>query len=146
MFVNRRPLRIEWGDCDPAGIVFFPRYMAFFDASTAHLFEAAGFPEQALRRDYGVVGCPMVDLKAKFHVPCRFGEDVVVESFVEDWRRSSFDVRHRLFKAGDVLAVESWETRVWAGPDPEDPSRIKAKPTPAEVVDRLTGRGGGGGA
>src|SRR5262245_13444018 len=40
--VNRREVRIEWGDCDPANIVFYPRYFAFFDASTAYLFEAVG--------------------------------------------------------------------------------------------------------
>ena len=42
MLVNRRTVRIEWGDCDPAGIVFYPRYFAMFDASTSYLFEAAG--------------------------------------------------------------------------------------------------------
>jgi len=41
MFLNRRSVTIEWGDCDPAGIVFFPRYFAMFDAGTAHLFAAA---------------------------------------------------------------------------------------------------------
>jgi len=41
MFMNRRTVRIEWGDCDPAGIVFYPRYMAMFDHSTVLLLEAA---------------------------------------------------------------------------------------------------------
>lgn len=31
MLTNRRTVRIEWGDCDPAGIVYFPRYFAIFD-------------------------------------------------------------------------------------------------------------------
>ena len=26
MLTYTRNARIEWGDCDPAGIVFFPRY------------------------------------------------------------------------------------------------------------------------
>ena len=43
MFSNRRKVHIEWGDCDAAGIVFYPRYFAMFDASTHHLFEAAGW-------------------------------------------------------------------------------------------------------
>lgn len=30
MYVNRRRVTIEWGDCDPAGIVFYPRYFAMF--------------------------------------------------------------------------------------------------------------------
>ena len=27
-----RNVRIEWGQCDPAGIVFYPRYFEIFDA------------------------------------------------------------------------------------------------------------------
>ena len=38
---NTRKVRIEWGDCDPAGIVFYPRYFEMFDASTSALFERA---------------------------------------------------------------------------------------------------------
>ena len=34
MLSNTRTLRIEWGDCDPAGIVFYLRYFAMFDIST----------------------------------------------------------------------------------------------------------------
>ncbi len=41
MFTNRRTVRIEWGDCDPAGIVFYPRYFAMFDHSTVLLIERA---------------------------------------------------------------------------------------------------------
>ena len=31
MFRNRLDRRMEWGDCDAAGIVFNPRVFAFFD-------------------------------------------------------------------------------------------------------------------
>ena len=41
MLVNTRIVRIEWGDCDPAGIVYSPRYMAIFDACTSALIERA---------------------------------------------------------------------------------------------------------
>jgi len=61
MFVNRRTVRIEWGDCDAAGIVFYPRYFAMFDASTHHLFEAAGWKKKELIREFAIIGTPMVD-------------------------------------------------------------------------------------
>jgi len=32
MLKNTHTQTIEWGDCDPAGIVFYPRYFAYFDA------------------------------------------------------------------------------------------------------------------
>jgi 4-hydroxybenzoyl-CoA thioesterase len=131
--VHRRPVTIEWGDCDPAGIVFYPRYFAMFDASTAALFQAAlGMPKIAWTKHYGMLGIPMVDTRAKFHIPSAYGDEVVIESRVTAFRRASFDVAHRLLK-GEALAVEATETRVWTAKDPET-GRIRAIPIPAEVM------------
>ena len=44
MFVNRIRIRVEFGDCDPAQIVFFANYFRWFDQCTTALFRAAGLP------------------------------------------------------------------------------------------------------
>lgn len=142
MLVNRRTVRIEWGDCDAAGIVFYPRYFAMFDASTQALFEKAGWKKRDLIKEFAFVGFPMGDTRARFLVPSTFGDDVVIETTITDIRRSSFDVHHKLMKPGaegEILAVEGFETRVWAGPHPTEPNRLKAQPIPDEVVRRLKG-------
>ncbi|MFZ0206581.1 MAG: acyl-CoA thioesterase, partial [Roseiarcus sp.] len=110
MLVNRRTVRIEWGDCDPAGIVFYPRYFAMFDASTSYLFEAAGWKKPDLLREFEIVGYPMVDARAKFILPSSFGDDIVIETRIAAFRNSSFDVEHRAFKPGprgEELAIEA---------------------------------------
>ena len=138
MFKNRKKIHIEWGDCDPAGIVYYPRYFAYFDNCTAALFEAAGMPKHELLKLHGIVGIPMVDTRARFLAPSRFGDDVEVESCITAWRKSSFDVQHRLYK-GDVLAVECSETRVWAGRSSADPEKIEGRAVPNEVIAKLGG-------
>jgi 4-hydroxybenzoyl-CoA thioesterase len=134
--VFSRELRIEWGDCDPAGIVFYPRYLAFFDANTAYLFEAAGLPKTDLVKTYDIVGMPLVDVGAKFFMPSRFGDRVTVESRVAEWKRSSLTIEHRILRDGK-LAVQGHESRVWAGKDPERPGGIKARAIPEEVIQRF---------
>ena len=137
VLVNRRSVEIEWGDCDAAGIVFYPRYFAMFDASTAYLFEkATGMKKIAWREKFGVVGFPMVDTSARFLVPSKYGDVIEIETRVVAARRSSFDVEHRVLK-GEVVAIEAKETRVWAGPDPDRPDRIKGYPLPAELLAAL---------
>jgi 4-hydroxybenzoyl-CoA thioesterase len=139
MLINKRDIRIVWGDCDPAGIVFYPRYFEIFDASTTALFERAlGMTKFQFLKHYDFVGYPMVDTRAKFAVPTRFGDDVVVESTISELRRSSFDIHHRLTKEG-VLAVEGFETRVWVGRDPANADKIKSLAVPPEVVEKLKG-------
>ena len=134
-----REVRIEWGDCDPAAIVFYPRYLAFFDANTAYLFEAAGLPKMEMIKTYDIVGMPLVDVQAKFFIPSRFGDRITVESHIAEWKRSSFIVEHRILREGK-LAVQGQESRVWAGKDPEKPGGIKVRPIPQEVIDRFGAR------
>jgi 4-hydroxybenzoyl-CoA thioesterase len=137
MLVNRRTLRIEWGQCDPAGIVFYPQYLIIFDTSTGWLFERTGLTPLAMRKKYGIVGIPIVEVGARFLVPCRFDDEVVVESEVSEWGRSSFTVRHRVLKEGK-LALEGFEKRVWAAPHPERPGAIQAQPVPPEIIASLS--------
>jgi 4-hydroxybenzoyl-CoA thioesterase len=139
MLKNRKTIHIEWGDCDPAGIVYFPRYFAFFDNCTAALFEAAGLPKYEMIKEQGIIGIPIVDTRARFLRPSRFGEDVVIESSISEWRRSSFDVHHRLWKS-DILAVECFETRVWAARSATNPGRIEARPVPPEIIRKFGDR------
>jgi 4-hydroxybenzoyl-CoA thioesterase len=136
-FINRRQFMIEWGHCDPAGIVFNSRFFEFFDWGTWTLFEAAlGVKPHELGPTYGIMGIPLVDAGARFLAPARFGDVVELTSRVSEFRRSSFDVEHQLLVHG-ALAVEGKETRVWAARDAVDPSKIKSQPIPPEVTARF---------
>ena len=137
MLTNRRTLTVEWGDCDAAGIVFFPRYFEWFDACTAALFRRAGFEKHTLIQAYGIVGYPVVDTRARFLRSSTFGDTVDVETTISRWGRSSFDVQHRLLKAAD-LAVEGFETRVWTVRAPGEPYALKSHPIPPEVIQRFS--------
>ena len=136
-FLNRLQFTIEWGHCDPAGIVFNPRFFEFFDRGTWTLFGAAlGVKPSDLASTFGIVGIPLVDAGARFLAPAKFGDAVELMSRVTEFRRSSFDVSHQLFVDG-TLAVEGREIRVWAVRDAADPSVIKSQPIPREVIARF---------
>ena len=137
MLTSRRTVLIEWGDCDPADIVFYPNYFRWFDASTAAHFRSAGLPKPKLVTDYNVVGFPMVDTRARFLVPSRFGDEVVIETRIAAVGRSSFEVEHRLMR-GDVLAVEGFEKRVLVAKS-ADGAGLKSVPVPEDVRALFTG-------
>jgi 4-hydroxybenzoyl-CoA thioesterase len=137
MLTNTRQHRIEWCDCDPAGIVFYPRYFEMFDTSTTLLIERAlGMSKYEYLKAYDISGHPLVDTRARFLVPTRFGDAVTIESTLTEIGRSSFKVVHRLMKAA-ALAVEGFEIRVWVVRHPTDPARMKADPLPPEVLSRF---------
>jgi 4-hydroxybenzoyl-CoA thioesterase len=138
---NRREVMVEWGHCDPAGIVFNSRFFEYFDTSSWLLFQAAlGVRPPDLAPTFDIVGIPLVGASARYFAPVKFGDVVEILSNIGEFRRSSFDVQHRLLVAGD-LVVEGSETRVWAAADKDDPSRLKSRPIPADVIARFKAPG-----
>src|SRR5690349_19909438 len=138
MFTSTRKTRIEWGDRNPSGIIFFARYFEFFGVSTIVLIERAlGMKKIDYLKTYNFSGHPLVETRAHYLLPTRYGVEVSIETSVIGCGRSSFKIEHRLTHDG-ALAVEGFETRVWVARDPADPTRIKSQPIPPAIVARLT--------
>ena len=135
MLTNRQTVRIAWGDCDAAGIVYFPRYFEWFDNATHALFDKAGVSFAALTERYRGASLPLVKVSSHFIRPSTYGDEVAIDTMVLRWGRSSFDVRHRLFR-GEELAVECLETRVWTI---RHEGRLKGEAVPDEVKQLFTG-------
>jgi 4-hydroxybenzoyl-CoA thioesterase len=85
---------------------------------------------------FGIIGIPLVDASANFITPIRFGDTVEMTSRVSEFRRSSFDVEHRLSVNG-ALAVEGAETRVWAARSKDDPEKIGGMAIPPDVIAKF---------
>lgn len=135
MITNSRKVRIEWGDCDPAGIIFYPRYFEIFDASTSALFERAmGMTKIQLLKTFNFAGYPLAKTRARFLKPTRFGDDVTVDTSVK-FGRASFEIEHRLSLNGETC-VECSETRVWVVRDAAT-GGIKSHAVPEAVLAKF---------
>lgn len=138
MLIHRKEIQIEWGHCDPFGIVFFPRYFEYFDACTNALFHRAlGIKKAEMLRRYKIAGIPLVQASCNFFVPSSFGDVVHVDSCVTEWGRSSFTLQHKLFR-GETLAVEGIEKRVWTVRVASDPPKAKGQAIPKEVIEKFS--------
>ena len=70
---------VDFADCDPARIVFYPRYFDWFDRATENLFRERGMAWPQLFVQYRLAGFPIVDANAKFLGPSRFGERIAID-------------------------------------------------------------------
>jgi 4-hydroxybenzoyl-CoA thioesterase len=61
---------------------------------------------------------------------------IEIVSRVSEFRRSSFDVEHKLTISG-TLAVDGGETRVWAARDKANSKKIGAIAIPADVIAKF---------
>ena len=136
-FRHTTEFTVEFGDCDPAGIVFYPNFFRWMDAATWRFFDAAGVPSwrDGASRD-GVVGAPLVDASAHFERPATHGDRIAIDTSVADWRGRSFVMLH-VIRRGETKLVEGREIRVFARRHPDDPARIQVVDIPPDIRKRV---------
>lgn len=127
---------VNFADCDPARLVFYPRYFEWFDRATEMMFRAVDLKWEVLFAAGRWNGVPLLDVGANFKRPCRLGDAIEIESWVEEWRGKTFLVRHMIRNKGE-LAVEGHELRAWTVVDASRPAGLRAEPVPAEIIARF---------
>jgi len=134
---------VEFGDCDPAGIVFYPNFLRWMDAASLRYFAAAGIPAWNRRPERaadGIIGTPIVDVGVRFSAPATYGDRIDVDTTILEWRRTSFVMRHRI-RRGATPLVDGREVRVFARVHPDDPARIQGVAVPADIRARCEADG-----
>lgn len=131
--VHIHPVQVEFGDCDPAQIAYFPNFFRWYDAASRHFFESCGVPPwRELERSTGIIGTPVVDAHSSFIRPTTYGDRIEVHASIGEWREKSFLTRYQLMRGSELLA-EGWDVRIFAIRHPDDASRIKAVPVPEDI-------------
>ena len=131
-------VNVEFGDCDPAGIVFFPNFSRWMDAASLSFFMQCGVPPwRELVKTRGIVGTPLLEIHTKFIKAATYGEEIVVTTHVSEWRAKTFTQVHRVTRpragAEDDLICEGSEIRAFVRRDADDPDRLRAMPVPEDI-------------
>jgi len=130
-FTSRR--RVQFGETDAAGIVFYPNFFRWFDESTHDLLRDAGYSVAAMiDRGYAV---PIVECHARFLKPLTFEDELEVRSRVGEIRTRAFRVDHEIRRADEVVC-EGYEVRMWVRFGARG-AGVVAEPIPAELRHRL---------
>jgi 4-hydroxybenzoyl-CoA thioesterase len=115
---------VRWGDCDPAGIAFYPRFFEWMDVVANELHRVVGIKRIAreLRR-----GMPLVDVSAEFLAPAFAEDELDVRATITAMGRTSLSIRHDFVRIADgALLARGKERRVYVLFE----SNGKLQPTP----------------
>ena len=131
-------VEVAFGDCDPAGIVFFPNFSRWMDAASLSFFVQCGVPNwRELTKTRGIVGTPLLEINTRFTTAATYGETLRVATHVEEWRAKVFIQIHRITRAradgGADPICEGREVRAFVRRDADDPNRLRAMPVPDDI-------------
>ncbi|MBX3655135.1 MAG: acyl-CoA thioesterase [Ramlibacter sp.] len=126
---------VEFGDCDPARIVWFPNFFRWIDAASRHFFVGCGVPPwHETEATLGVIGTPLVDTHARFVQTASYGDVLQIHVHIAEWRSKSFVQRYRIERAradGPAdLIMECDEVRIFAARREGEATAIRAVPIP----------------
>lgn len=108
----RTEILVAWGDCDPAGIVYYPNYFHWFDTIFQRWLLSRDLSQAILQQRYGILGTGILDTGAQFRATAQDGDTLAGLAEISDWKAKSFRVDYRLLR-GDTLVAEGHETRGW---------------------------------
>lgn len=108
---GRFTCEVYWGDCDPAGIIFYPTYFRWFDAACWAFFASVGYGAKRMRAENRAM--PLVGAECQFIVPAEQGDRCDVCSTIARFGGKSFVVAHEVVRTDGVMLARGVETRVW---------------------------------
>lgn len=129
--------RVEFGDCDPARIVWFPNFFRWIDAASRHFFLQCGVPPwHETEKSTGLIGTPLVDTHARFVKTASYGDTLQIHAQVAEWREKSFVQRYQIKRenadGSADLIMECDEVRIFAA-HRQDGKGIRAIAIPADI-------------
>lgn len=131
--VHVHRVAVQFGDCDPAGIVFYPNFLRWMDESSLAYFMACGVPPwRELTKTRGIVGTPLLETHTRFLNSATYGETIEIHTSVEDWQAKVFRQRH-VVRRGETMLCEGTETRIFVQRDPDDPERLRSIAIPEDL-------------
>ena len=109
--VGRFSCEVYWGDCDPAGIIFYPTYFRWMDAATWAFMASVGYSARRMREEH--LAMPLVGADCEFLAPALHGDRCEVRSRIARFGGASFAVAHEVVRADGTLLARGNEKRVW---------------------------------
>jgi 4-hydroxybenzoyl-CoA thioesterase len=96
-------ITVRFGDCDPAGLVYYPVIFHYCHVAMEEFFaERCGIAYHALMNEERI-GFPTVNVKAEFFVPLVYGDEAEVEIAVSSLGESSVTLEYSVRRVRDAV-------------------------------------------
>ena len=96
--------KINFFDCDPAGILFYGNIFFFCHSAYEELISSFNLKINYWQNDEFVV--PIINSSAKYLKPLRPGDELTIKVSVSQLRDASFELSYQCFNQKDELCVE----------------------------------------
>ncbi len=136
MELNIVERKIMWGDLDPLGIVFYPRYYEWIDGCGHLFFEKLGLNLGMLWSERKIL-FGLTETSCRYFKPARYHQTIRITTGIHELGEKTLALKHRIQSSPEgVSLAEGLEHRICM--DVSDPENLKAIDMPADIRAVLT--------
>ena len=115
MIKNKTEHRVRYAVTDHFGVVYYARYLDWFEAGRTEILRVRGITYSELEKE-GYFA-PVVKVEADYKKPARYDDLVTVETSVEKIGNSSIKFRYNIFNSDGELLVDAYTINVFITKD-----------------------------
>ncbi|MFH2028789.1 MAG: thioesterase family protein [Nanoarchaeota archaeon] len=111
MIKNKTEHRVRYADTDHFGVVYYARYLDWFETGRTEILRVKGITYSDLEKE-GYFA-PVVKVEADYKKPARYDDIVTVETSVEKIGNSNIKFRYNVFNSDGELLVDAYTINVF---------------------------------
>ena len=121
------PIRVYYEDTDAQGVVYYANYFRFMERARTEWLRALGVNQVALMKEERRIFV-VTETNAKFLMPARFNDEIVVTARLAGLTRATFDIEQNIYRDsldGELL-LEGTIRAAYLNADTMRPTRVPA--------------------
>ncbi|CDQ19622.1 acyl-CoA thioesterase [Halobacillus karajensis] len=123
MKVNETPIQVRYQETDMMGVVYHANYLVWFEIGRTAFIEGLGFLYSEIEQQ-GVVS-PVIDAQVSFKKPVRYGDEVHIRTWVENYDGLRVAYGYEVVVNNDEIAVTGVTKHVIVKKDTFKPVSIR---------------------
>ena len=129
--VNETRVRVRYAETDQMGIVYHANHFIWFEVGRVEFLRQLGFTYKEMERDDDC-HIAVVDARCRYKAPARYDDEVVVRTYLKNFRESMVHFGYELRRGSDDTLLAEGET-MHIVIDQE----MKVRTMPQKYVDRF---------
>ncbi|MCG9896165.1 MAG: acyl-CoA thioesterase [Fimbriimonadaceae bacterium] len=130
--VSRERVRVRYAETDQMGHANYGSYLAWLEQARGTWCRDHGFSYRDLEAEGWRL--PVVEVWVKYKGQIRYDDEIIVELWLEEMRRSALTLAYRILAPDGSVATEARTRHVWVDAD------IRARAIPDDYRSRIAAR------
>jgi len=122
-YTSHSLVRVRYAETDAQGVVYYANFLVWVEVGRVDYLRAAGLSYRDIEKHgWGIM---IVEASCRYHAPARFDDELQIDTWCDEIKRSSFRLRYTVTRTEDeLLLAEGHTTQVFLNLKEQRPAAL----------------------